>query len=80
MIRHEGYFEDENGLRQGIQKNFHSNGSFAYEVNYIDNLLDGHMKYYWSDGECWHDSFFEIGVPEGEHIEYDCYERVYKFS
>lgn len=61
---------DNNGLKQGIWKEFYSNGNLKKEENYKDNLLHGYYREYNNNGQIIFTLLYENGaIVESANID-----------
>ncbi|WP_317897130.1 toxin-antitoxin system YwqK family antitoxin [Aurantibacillus circumpalustris] len=67
LIKKEGVYDNENGLKQS----FDENGNITYEYTLRNNVIHGNAKVYYSSGQVKSNTNFLNGNKHGHSIEYD---------
>lgn len=67
-----GYYKEEGeykgGSKFGNWKSFYDNGKLRFDLNYIDNNLNGTNKWYWYSGTLKEQTSYRNGKKEGDQI------------
>ena len=64
------YFLDENGLKQGENKEYYSDGQLWLHSYYKDGKLHGEYKVYNKNGQLWIHYFYKEDIKHGECKRY----------
>jgi internalin A len=56
--------------RDGLGKEYSSEGKLSYEGNYDSDKYQGDGKLYYSDGALWYEGYFRSGAPDGQGSYY----------
>lgn len=59
------------GIIQGVLKEYHDNGQLRLEANYTDGKLNGSIREYYSSGQLKYEGAYNNGIPVGIHKEYE---------
>ena len=68
--KHEHYFEDEKGLKQGEYKMYFGNGSLYFQRYYKDNKKHGECKNYYANGQLSNHCYYKDDKLHGEYKGY----------
>ena len=81
--KHEDYYEDDNGLRQGEYKDYYDNGKLDIHCYYKDNKYHGIYKEYYYNGKLYNICNFindEIHGEDKFYKEDGSYDRSFYFN
>ena len=59
------------GVVNGLKKEYYSGGQLKQSSNYLNGNLDGETKAYYTDGTLKYEGSFINGKPDGIHKEYN---------
>ena len=68
--RSERHVTDELGRRQGSWKYYYPNGEIREEINYVNNLMEGHNTKYFQGGKMQIEANYLGGRKDGEYKRY----------
>ena len=61
---------DNSGLKQGIWREYHSNGQLEYETFYLNDTIEGNYTSYYDNGQLECKYFISNQKKEGDYILY----------